>query len=230
VTLVADIVELREGRVVHLLVNRPEHRNTVTWQMWRDLATRVARLGDDANVLVLGSTERPFLSGGDLDELGSLSPEDRRLYYNDVEAFVEAVELAPYPVVGRVDGACVGAGLVVVLMCARVVATSRARFAMPGAKAGVLGDPRLLARVAAAVGLRTARSLMFGATVDSARAAALGIVDDLCEPAELDSKIAQVTAKLAELDQRAVSHNQRVLGAISKAYRSAVTPLDDKDR
>jgi enoyl-CoA hydratase/carnithine racemase len=183
--------------------------------LWRQLAKAVRELNDQgAHAIVLGTTGPSFFSGGDLAELRSLDRREQLEYLDDVETTVCALEDSTAPVVARVSGRCVGAGFVVASACSRVVASQEASFAMPAAKAGIFTDARQIKRLVDSLGTRLARSMLTGRRLDASIAAAIGVIDELCEPDELEAAAAATAGHLATLERSSVAHIRDVLAAL----------------
>jgi len=92
------------------------------------------------------------------------------------------------PIVAAVHGAAHGAGFELALACTGIVATDDpgTSVALPEVRLGLVPAANGLLRVADRAGLRIALELgLLGASVDSARAARLGLVDEVCPPALL---------------------------------------------
>jgi enoyl-CoA hydratase/carnithine racemase len=99
------------------------------------------------------------------------------------------VRAIPVPVIARVNGYCLGAGLEVAAGCDLRVASTRAMFGMPEVKVGMPSviEAALLPRL---VGVgRTAELVLLGENIDAARALAIGLVEKVVPPDELDAAV-----------------------------------------
>jgi enoyl-CoA hydratase/carnithine racemase len=95
------------------------------------------------------------------------------------------------PVIARVNGYCLGAGLEVAAGCDLRVASTRAVFGMPEVKVGMPSviEAALLPRL---VGIgRAAELVLLGENIDAARALAIGLVEKVVPPEELDAAVEQ---------------------------------------
>ena len=73
------LVEKNDRGYMKLILNRPERRNAVSYQLMEDLEEAIDDASQDESVKVLvvtGSGDRAFCSGGDLSEFHSLYTED----------------------------------------------------------------------------------------------------------------------------------------------------------
>jgi enoyl-CoA hydratase/carnithine racemase len=99
------------------------------------------------------------------------------------------VRAIPVPVIARVNGYCLGAGLEVAAGCDLRVASTRAMFGMPEVKVGMPSviEAALLPRL---VGVgRTAELVLLGENIDAARALAIGLVQKVVPPEQLDAAV-----------------------------------------
>src|SRR5688572_20599660 len=124
---------VRDGPIAHVVINRPQKRNALTAQIWRELPACMERLGkDDAVKLVVlrGAGQKAFSGGADIDEFPQVfgAPEAIRTYNAAVRAAQLAVERSGKPVLAVVFGACVGGGCGLALACDMRFAAEDARF------------------------------------------------------------------------------------------------------
>jgi len=117
----------------------------------------------------------------------------------------------PVPVIARVNGYALGAGLEVAAACDLRIASSNAVFGMPEVKVGI---PSVV-EAALLPGLigwgRTRELLLFGENIDAATALAWGLVEQVVSQSELDAAVKQIeknvtgvqgdVSNLADLDR-----------------------------
>jgi enoyl-CoA hydratase len=137
---------------------------------------------EDVRVVVLTGRGRTFCAGADIKEKRAMSeapgvyPATNRLIR---EAFYCIME-CPKPVIAAVNGAAIGAGLVMLSCCDVVIAADDAIFAMPEIDVGLAGGSSFLQRVMARGRLR--RMLLTGERVPATEMYRLGVIDE-CVPA-----------------------------------------------
>jgi enoyl-CoA hydratase len=122
-------VEVIDEAIGLVTLADPDHRNALSLELTRDLASAVAEvLASDVGVVVLAAEPPAFCAGGSLDDL--LAPRAPL-----AEMYVGFLALANAPVVtiAAVGGAAVGAGVNLPLACDVIIASPEARF-----------DPRFL--------------------------------------------------------------------------------------
>jgi len=194
-----DMITTVDDGIGTITFNRPERKNALTHDMFVGVGETMQAWTNDPNVrsAVITGTGDSFSAGADLSRPGSgLSQLDNmRLLH------LQALRLHdfPKPVVAKVNGVAVGAGLNIALGCDIVVAGESARFSEIFVKRGLSvdwGGAWLLPRI---VGLHKAKELaMTGDIIDAAEAERIGLVSRVVPDADLDSHVDALARKLAD--------------------------------
>jgi enoyl-CoA hydratase/carnithine racemase len=201
----------RDGPVATLTINRPDRLNALTFAMFSRLPALLAEAGamDGVRVLVLrGAGRKSFSAGADISEFETArtTPRQAAAYDDAVLAAEEALATFPAPTIAAIHGHCYGGGCALALACDLRFASSGARFAITPAKLGIVYPLRSTKRLVDAVGPSRAKFiLMSGIDVDAARAAAIGLVDEVDD--DVDAAVRDFAAILAArsgVTQRAV--------------------------
>lgn len=172
----------------------------------------------DARVVLLGGAgERHFSSGLDLggaDEEGAV--ERLRAGERRLGCAARAVAACPRPVIGVLNGAAVGGALELAIACDWRIARRGARLAMPAARIGVVYAPDGLRRFVAAMGpARTRRLFLTGRPVEADEALAIGLVDEVVEPAGLWEAAMESARAVAAAAPLAVSGTRAIIDALA---------------
>jgi len=212
----------RDGPVATITLNRPEKHNAITVAMWEALPGVLAPLAADAAVravVVRGAGEEAFASGADISEFERVrnGAAPARAYSALVAAAERALADFPKPAIAMIHGFCVGGGLALALACDFRWSSPSGRFGITAARLGIVYGPGATRRLADLVGPSHARDLLFsGRLVDAAEARAMGLVNRVCAPAELETATyayARTLAQQAPLSQRgAKAMLQRLAG------------------
>lgn len=188
------------GAVAFVTLDNAPKLNVLSTPLMEGFAAAMERLSaqDDLRAVVLtGAGERAFVGGADVNEMAGIgTPDEARAFITRVHGCCAAVRDCPVPVIARIGGWTLGAGLELAAACDLRVAVDTARFGMPEVK---LGLPSVVeaALLPGLVGWgRTREMLLLGETFDAAAALAMGLVDAVLPPALLD---AAVEARLASL-------------------------------
>ncbi len=178
------------GRVLVIRLDRDEKRNAMDHAMTLGLDAAMNRLEDEDQWWcgVLTGNGRAFSAGSDLADHARNSTE-RGGPYGVVRRERRK------PLIAAVDGLAYGGGFEMVLACDLVVASRRARFALPEVKRGLLALYGGVFRGARALPLNLAREMaLTGDPIDAERAHALGLVNRLCD----DGAALELALEMAE--------------------------------
>lgn len=220
------------GAGVHeITLTRPELRNRFDNALQTELATVLRRLGDDDAVraIVLASTGSAFSAGGDFALMQAAHDDDivRRDTVAAGRDLLHAFLDLRQPVVVAVQGAAIGLGATVALMCDVVVAARRAKLADTHVQIGlVAGDGGCLVWPHAVGMLRARRYLLTGDALDAETAHQMGIVTDLVDEPDQALPCAQAIAeRIAALPPMAVQGTKNALNHLMKQRADEVVDL-----
>jgi dihydroxynaphthoic acid synthetase len=195
-----DVILEKEGGVASVIINRPEIRNALRSQTYRELAESFERLRDDASTGVIelrGAGDQAFSSGGDVGEQRGRGPSEARSHFQTLLRTALAIRGSGKPVIAAVDGYCIGGGNELALWCDLTVATERSVFGQVGPRVGsvpVWGATQILPLV---VGEKRARELIFRCQRYSARQALeMGMINEVAPNDGLDACVAEWTDDL----------------------------------
>ncbi len=181
-----------EGTVARLTIDNPRKLNILDRATLAQLAAAMrdveTRQGLRAVVLT-GAGDRAFVGGANLDELASLDPASAREFITGVHEACTAMRECPVPVIARINGHCIGAGLELAAACDLRIASETATFAMPEVRLGIpsVVEAALLPRL---VGTGRARWLVLtGETIGAREALAWGLAERLAPPGKLDAAV-----------------------------------------
>ena len=209
----SDYASLRweqEGHVVTITLDRPEKKNAMSWTMFEeigDVFERVTGEGDIRCAVITGAGDA-FCSGADLSDpanlvSGSFELKDRM---HHVHRIARAVMTCAKPTIAKVTGIAAGAGCNLALSCDFVVATRTAAFAELFVKRGLVVDFGGIWALTRALPLNKAKELaLLGETITAEDADRLGLLNRLCEPAEVDAVTKDLAQRVAALPPRTAS-------------------------
>ena len=191
----SEILETqRSGRILRVLLNRPEKRNALN----ADLCGELVRTFEDAahdcdtGVILLEAAGRAFCAGMDLSEIGQVETEEINVAHERL--FTIGARLVK-PIVAAVNGPALGGGTGLVANCHIVVASDAATFGLTEIRLGLW--PFLVFRaVAAALGeRRTVELALTGRIFKGAEARDLGLVHEIAaDPVDRAWEVAQSIA------------------------------------
>jgi enoyl-CoA hydratase/carnithine racemase len=208
----AELLTSVSGGVGHLRFNRPEFHNAVSKRMWQELPAALHGLAaGGARTVVVSGQGGSFASGADLSELESLdSFASAGDHWRAIRDGLSALRRFELPTIAMIDGPCLGGGCLIALSCDLRLASSRAVFGIPVARLGIVLDDENIACLAALVGPGFAQEILFaGATIESSRALRMGLINELCEPADLEPATERLAAQVAENSPESVAQAKR---------------------
>ena len=204
------------GTVARLTIDNRAKLNTLDSALMRDIVAAVDALGrrDDLRALVVtGAGEKAFIGGASINEMAELDPAGARAFITLVHETCDAFRRLPVPVIARIDGFALGAGLEVAVSCDLRIATSRAKFGMPEVRVGL---PSVVeaALIPQLIGFGRARELlMLGETIDAATALRWGLVERVVAPEALDMELDAVLTSLLAGGALAVRRQKTLMQA-----------------
>ena len=178
-----------------LVLNRPQVRNALNLRTWQLIVKGVAELNDDPDVRVIimrGATPEAFISGADISEFPSLraNAEQARIYREAPGNATSAIINCPKPVIAMIAGICIGGGLQVALACDIRIGARGTRLGVPAARLGLAYPLDGVMSLVQVCGAANARDILMSARIfDADEAYAMGLLNKLVEPAELEDHV-----------------------------------------
>lgn len=204
----------RDGGVATVRLERPQAANALDRTLWRELRETFRALDDEPGVraVVLTGAGRHFCAGIDLSmlaEIGGMAPDGadpgrarealRRLIL-DLQDVLTTVERCRVPVLAAIQGACVGAGLDLAVVCDLRYATPRTKFSLKEVDMGLAADVGVLQRLPRLVGEGRAREMAYTCRdVRGDEAATTGLVNACIDTDDPEALLAHVTGIAREL-------------------------------
>jgi enoyl-CoA hydratase/carnithine racemase len=204
------------GAVAFLTLHNESKLNTLDRALMAAFVAEVESLAarDDLRALVLsGAGEKAFIGGANIPEMAALDRASAKDYIALVHRTCDCLRQIAVPVIARIDGYALGAGLEVAVSCDLRIASSRAKFGMPEVKVGIpsVVEAALLPRL---IGMGHARELvMLGEIVDAETALRWGLVERVVAPDALDAEVAKVIEALLAVGPRALRLQKELIRA-----------------
>ena len=168
-----DIQLERDGAVAHVMLANAGKLNAMSRAMWRRLRAVFAAIQADEGVrcVIVHGQGATFCAGGDIAEYPAFRFDVaslRAFHEQDVWGGLQAMLDCDLPVLAKIRGNCMGAGLEIASCCDIRLSASGAHFGAPIARLGFPMAPQEAALVSAEVGKTTARQMLLEAAVLSA--------------------------------------------------------------
>lgn len=217
----------KRGAIAVVTLNRPQRLNALSADLVSEclLALHTVEHDDAVRVVVLTGAGRAFCAGGDLGSLDSLTTADeRRRFIAKAATIAKLLAAMSKPVIAMVNGVAAGAGFNLAMACDLAYAASGVRFIQSFANVGLSPDCGGFYFLSKTVGLAKAKELMFTARpVDADEAKALGIVNDVFPPEELEAKVMGIAETIAAKAPLAVAMTKRAVNNYGAALDETLT-------
>jgi len=196
--------------VATITLNRPERKNPLTLESYRELTDTfllLQHVPDVRSVIITGAEEN-FCSGGDVHDIIGRLVEMKRA--NDTDGLlgftqmtgdlVKAMRACPQPIVAAIDGVCVGAGAILAMASDLRLGTARSKVAFLFVRVGLSGaDMGACAILPRIIGFgRAAELLYLGRTMGGDEAERWGFYNKVCEPESLSAEAMELATTLAK--------------------------------
>lgn len=201
------LIYKQEGSIVTWTLNEPETRNAISPAIVDAIVEAVHRVNEDmsVNCVILTGAGEGFSSGGNVKNMaareGMFQPKPvttRRGYWNGIQRIPEAMFDLQVPSIAAVNGAAVGAGCDLSMMCDIRVASEKAQFAESFLRVGLVsgdGGAWFLPKV---VGLSRAYEMTFTCDLVKAdKAMAWGMASACVAPDKLMDEAMAMARKIA---------------------------------
>ena len=202
------------GYLAHLTIDNAGKLNSLNRTLMTEIVEAVGGLTADPRLrltVLSGAGERAFVGGADIGEIAALDHASARSFITLVHRCCDVFRHLPFPVIARIDGYALGAGLELACACDLRVASERSVFGMPEVKMGI---PSVV-EAALLPGLigqgRARRLLLTGETIAAAEALAWGLVDAVVAPGELDEAVERLVRPILAAGPQAIRLQKSLL-------------------
>jgi enoyl-CoA hydratase/carnithine racemase len=204
------MVDLKmDGGIARIFLNRPEKVNALDSAHLESLLETIGAVAANANVRValLGGHGKAFCGGADVRELAKLDATNAGPFVEKIHAVCAALRRLCVPVVARLHGAVIGAGLEIAAACDLRIAAEGTKFSMPEVKLGIpsVVEAALLPRLMGSG--RAAWLVLTGEAIDARRAYEWGLVEEIGG----DEAVERVLKSLLAADPRALRMQKALL-------------------
>ncbi len=188
----------RAGAVLHVRLNRPAKRNSVSDELLAQLHTVWVNMPADIRVAVLSGEGDHFCAGLDLSEVSERNITEGMAHSRAWHACFDAIQYGPVPVIAVLHGAVVGGGLELAASAHLRVAETSAFYGLPEGTRGIFVGGGGSVRISRLIGVARMTDMMLTGRVfdaDEGQACAISnyrVADGagLAKALELGTKIA----------------------------------------
>ena len=218
----------RQLPVATITINRPDRRNAISYQMWGELADRLAELDADRAVravVITGAGEAAFSAGADIQDFDRYRADSTkgRVYNEAVNRLLTVVANMNTPTISMIRGFAAGGGCELAVATDLRIAAEGSRLGIPAARLGISIGHREMQGLVNLVGKGNALYILLsGRLLDAQEALRIGLVNQVTAPEELASVTYQLADEIAALAPLSHAANKQTLNQIQ-----AKPSLDD---
>jgi enoyl-CoA hydratase/carnithine racemase len=220
--------QLNDG-ILRLTLNHEACRNALSEAMMDKLTSAITAAGQDSavRVIILAARGKVFSSGHDLKEMtaGRNAPDGGKAYFTKVMSIcshmMQTIVNCPKPIIAEVAGIATAAGCQLVASCDLAVAANTAQFSTPGVHIGLFCSTPMVALSRNVSHKHAMEMLLTGDMISAARAAEIGLVNQVTEPDHLAEASQIMAQKIASKSSLTIATGKQAF------YQQREMPLAD---
>src|SRR3981189_2488104 len=182
------LFEKKDG-IAYVTFNRPKVLNALNRKTVEELRDALFEAREDSAVRVViltGAGEKSFVAGADIGELAQRTPVDGKDFSLFGQSVFHLLETLGKPSICAINGFALGGGCELALSCTIRLASKTAKLGQPEVKLGIIPGYGGSQRLARLCGKGVAHELcLTGEMITAEEAQRIGLVNHICEPAEL---------------------------------------------
>jgi enoyl-CoA hydratase/carnithine racemase len=207
------------GKVATVTLNRPEKKNPLTFESYRELTDffLAAQKEEAVKAIVVTGAGGNFSSGGDVFEiigpLVAMETKDLLKFTRMTGELVKAMRACPQPVIAAIDGICAGAGAIIAMASDIRLGTAESKIAFLFNRVGLAGcDMGACAMLPRIVGQGRAAELLYtGRVLKGEEAERWGFLNRLVAKEAVLSEAQALATELADGPTFANAMTKRML-------------------
>ncbi len=189
----------RAGPVLHVRLNRPAKRNSVSDELLAQLHTAWVNIPSDVRAAVISGEGAHFCAGLDLTEVSERNVTEGMQHSRMWHACFDAIQFGPVPVVAALHGAVVGGGLELASAAHIRVAEKSTFYGLPEGTRGIFVGGGGSVRISRLIGVaRMADMMLTGRVLDADEGQAVALSTYLVADGQGLAKAAELAAKIAQ--------------------------------
>lgn len=214
----------QRDNVAWLYLNSPETRNALGYELVRDAIACLREIESREDIgcvcLTGGGGVGSWCAGMNLRELGRLDPSRPPIRVDELH---DGIRFFPKPVIGVVNGYCLGGGISLLANCDLGIAGDRASFGLPEIARG--GPPgRAIGEIMHTMPQKYVFDLILsGRNWDAHKALQAGLVSRVAPHDRLEEVAQAWASDIASFDRAALMYTKRIMHRILK-----VLPRDQR--
>lgn len=204
-----------EGAVAIMTIDNPPMNpmTKVVWEQFEEVLDELESRKDEIRVLILTGKGKAFIAGADIKSFPELTQEGARARLKIAKPRYIKLEQFDRPVIGAINGYCLGAGLELAMCCDIRIASSNAKLGQAEINVGLIPGGGGTQRLPRLVGPGIAKEMIYtGKFISAERAAHIGLVNQVVKPEELMKEAMDMARLIASRPPLAVRAAKEAIG------------------
>lgn len=214
-----------DNHILRLTINNPEKKNRLHQALFlelKDIITYIEKTPDVWVVVVEGSGGN-FSSGVDVSLIGKMIGQQREVFEQnlvELQGIFDAFEALKKPTIAKIEGYCLGGGIILSLCCDFRLAAEGSIFGLPEVKRsiGVIMGTQRITNVAGIAA--TKEMILLGDNFDATQAHTYGLINRVVSPENLENEVVTLAQKFLKLPPLAVGVCKQIINEGQFAERS----------
>ena len=203
-----DITYSESSHVATITIDRPRSHNALRYETYDELQHALETT--EARAVIITGAGQSFCAGDDMKEILSKSPSESPRTKIGLTGLARTLLTLEVPTICAVNGAAMGWGMHLAVLCDFRIASERARFAELFVKRGIVADVAGLGRLPSLVGRENAlRLLLTGEVITANTALDMGLVGQVVDHDDLLSTASELASMIAANPPLAVKEIKR---------------------
>lgn len=209
------LLEQVETGIYLLTINRPESYNALNGPTIQDIDSAVTLIAKDAGaraLILTGAGEKAFVAGADIKAMHNLNGIEAQRFSDQGMKTFRKLELLDIPVIGAINGFCLGGGCELAMTCDWMIAADTAQFGQPEVNLGVtpgLGGSQRLTRLIGRA--RAMEMIMTGNTINAEQALSWGLINHIYPAGQLMDEAIQLGRTIAKKGPLAIKLSKQLI-------------------
>jgi enoyl-CoA hydratase len=218
----SDLLIETHGRVAVIRLNRPKALNALNDNMMNELGDALYKFDADRGIgcIILTGSEKAFAAGADI---AAMAEYDYGVTYSDnyIGRNWEHILNVRKPVIGVVQGFCLGGGCELAMMCDFLIAADNAKFGQPEIKVGVTPGAGGTQRLPRTIGKSKAMDMLLTARmIDAAEAERTGLVSRVVAA---DKVMEEAMAAANTIASMSLNVAMAIKDSVNRAFETTLT-------
>jgi methylglutaconyl-CoA hydratase len=214
------VIREQYGRVVELILNRPEKRNALNTELVETLKDQLTELQYDegVKVIIISGNGDAFCAGADLGYLQQLQSNSFEENLEDslsLAALFRLIYTHPKLIIARVEGSALAGGCGLATVCDLCYAIPKAKFGYTEVKIGFIPaivSYFLIRKIGEA---KSKELLLTGKIISGDEAAGMGLITGVIASNEIKESVMKLAEKLAtETSSSSIALTKKLLSGI----------------